>query len=522
MAPVGGITRRRFIALGAAAGFGAACGGLAGLGARPTPGGTLRIAIGVEPDSLDPAGQTTTLVMNVLDHMVEPLTRIDEEGKAQPLLAERWESSADGRTHTFFLRKGVTFHDGAPLDASAVKASFDRWLDPGLRVPQRALLEALIERIEAVDGGTVRFGLKIPFIQFPAAMGFTGLGIVSPSTAQRYRTTYNEEPVGTGAYVFKERRKGESVTMTRNENYWGKRPWYDTVVVRIVPEAATRESLLLAGQVDLIVLPPMADLPALQRNGAVKVIAGASDRTMFLAFNHTRAPFKDKRVRQALNLAIDRDAIIKNVLFGMGQKMDAPMAPSLFGYCKIGGYDYDPDKAKRLLREAGQEKLSVKLAYPTGRFVQDAEAGQAIAGNLRDLGIAVETQTSDWPTYLATVVVPPEKSTVDLHLLGLAPSITDAAIQFEQFLGRSRWPPKGLASSYYENAQVTQLAGKAMTELDPASRAKLYCDASKIVWDDAPWAFLWVQQFPIVHSAKITGVTSTPDEKFYSLYAEPA
>lgn len=516
------LSRRQLLQLAALAAAGAACQPASVVAPKPTPGGTIRIAIGIDPDTLEPAGQTTTTVQNIVDYVVETLVALDESGKAQPLLAERWETSADGKAHTFFLRKDVSFHDGAPFNARAVKASFDRFLNPNLRVSLRSPIGDVTDRVDVVDDSTVRFTLKKVFAPFVDALTGTQTAIVSPGTVEKFATTYNEEPVGTGPYVFKSRQKGENVTLARNDKYWGKKPWYDTVVIRIVPEAATRESLLLAGQADIIILPPVADIPALQKNSQVKVIAGASDRTIFLAFNHTREVMKDKRVRQALNYAIDKDAIIKNVLFGLGERMDAPMAAALFGYCKIGGYDYNPAKARDLLKQAGQEKLSMKMGYPTGRYVQDQAVGQAIAGYFRDIGVTVDATTSDWPSYLGSINVPPEKAVFDLHLLGWAPGYMDASQQFDQFAGPARWPPKGLATSYYENLKVTELNNQAGSEPDRQKRANLYCDASKIVWDDAPWAFLWVQRFPIVHSTKIKNVSSLPSEKFYAVYAEPA
>src|SRR4029453_10854360 len=135
------------------------------------------------------------------------------------------------------------------------------------------------------------------------------------------------------------------------------------------------------GQVDLIVLPPIADVPALQRNPAVKVLLAPSDRTMFVSLNTSKPLLNDVRVRQALNYAVDKKAIIQNVLFGAADEMDAPMASSLFGYCKVGSYEHNPAKAKQLLTEAGVKPgTKVSFHHPTGRYVQDREVAQAVAG----------------------------------------------------------------------------------------------------------------------------------------------
>jgi len=484
---------------------------------------TFTIAHAVDVDTFDPAGQTTTTVANMLDYVVETLLVNDEKGKPVPHLAKSWEISKDGLTYTFKLQEGVKFHDGKPLDAAAVKANYERVLDPDVRVPIRAAYTA-IDKIEVVDPTTVRFILKQPAPYLIGALAWTTVGILSPATIEKGTPGYKTvtQPVGSGPYVFKEYVKGSHLTLTRNPNYWGKPPYYDTVTFRIVPEAATRESLLLAGQVDMILHPPIADLPALQKNPAVKVLLAPSIRTLFISINTTAKYLDDPKVRQALNYAIDKEAIIKSVLFGAADPLDAPMAPALFGYCKTGPYPYDPAKAKALLKEAGVP-AGTKFAFisPTGRYVGDYQASQAIAGYLKEVGIETELGTMDWPTYVATITKPQAENKTNLHFLGWAVSYLDAFQQFVQFQS-SQHPPAGLATSFYKNPKVDELAAAAAKETDPQKRADLYCQASKIVWEDAPWIFLWAQRFPIVHSAKVTNISSRPEEKFYALYAEPA
>jgi peptide/nickel transport system substrate-binding protein len=295
------------------------------------------------------------------------------------------------------------------------------------------------------------------------------------------------------------------------------------VLFRIVPEGATRESLILAGQVDLIVLPPIADVPALQKNPAVKVLLAPSDRTIFIAMNTTKPPLNDVRVRQALNHAVDKQAIIQNVLFGAADQMDAPMAPSLFGYCKVGTYEFNQAKAKQLLAEAGVKPgTKIPFIHPTGRYVQDKEASQAIAGYLREVGLEPEMGTMDWPSYVSVINAgPAEKTTHHLSYLGWAPAFLDSAQQVLQFWTEYH-PPKGLATTFYSNKQVDELVLAADKESNADKRKAMYCDLAKKVWADAPWLFLYVQRYPIVYSSKVTDVGSIPNEKFYAVYARPA
>ena len=484
--------------------------------------GTFRVAVGVDLDTVDPAQMTTTTVGNMVDYVVEGLTGLGPDGKVRPWLAESWTLSPDGLTYTFKLKSGVVFHDGTPFDAKAVKFTFDRLKDPAIRVPVRGSLP--LKDIEVVDASTVRITLTRPSAPFISALAQTTTGIISPASVDKQGNEYKNvvHPMGTGPYVFTERKRGESFTVTLFDRYWGKKPTYDTVVFRIVPEGATRESLLLAGQVDLIILPPVADLPALQKNPAVKVLLAPSDRTMFISFNTSKPLLNDVRVRQALNYAVDKKAIIQNVLFGAADEMDAPMAPSLFGYCKVGTYEYNPVKAKQLLTEAGV-KPGTKLSFhhPTGRYVQDKEAAQAVAGYLREVGIEPELQTMDWPSYIAIINAGPAEKTVhQLAYLGWAPAFLDAAQQMVQFWS-TQHPPAGLAIAFYKNPKVEELIPAGDRESNPEKRKEIYCEAERKIWADAPWLFLYVQRFPIVYSAKVTDVGSLPIEKFYAIYVRP-
>src|SRR5262249_7122605 len=262
---------------------------------------------------------------------------------------------------------------------------------------------------------TVRITLKESCRLFLHKLASTEMAIVSPAHVRMFRDSFNEEPVGTGPFRFKERRKGESVVLERFERYWGRRPHYPALQIRIVPEVATRESLLLANQVEMVLQPPLSDLPALQKNANLKVLQTPTARSTFVAMDLTLpggTPLAIKKVRQALNYAVDRDAIIRNVLFGAATPLDAPMASALAGYSRIGGYGYDPNRSRQLLAEGGTPRLSLRFAHPMGRSMQEALAAQlaqALAGNLRDVGVETDLIGADWPSFLAAINVPEDK-----------------------------------------------------------------------------------------------------------------
>ena len=497
----------------------------------PKHGGTLNVAIGIDPDTLDPAAQTTTTASQIVDMMAETLVTIDSKGALKPLLATKWEPSSDGLSWVFTLRQNIKFSDGTPFNAQAVKFSIDRLLSPSTFKPQPGILggKTGIDHVDAVDDSHVKFTLKTPLAPFAAALSQTQAAIISPASVNvaPNKPTQIFQPVGTGPYKFGERLAGDHITMTINKDYWGTKPNYDTQIYKVVPEAASREALVKSGGADVMVLPPANDIPALQSDSSLKVILGPSDRTIQIIINtvDTTQPLLQKpEVRQALNYAVDKTAIISKVMFGAAVPLDAPMSKSLFGYCPVGtSYNYDPAKAKSMLAAAGASGMSVKLVSPTGRYVQDIQVSNAVAGYLRDAGLKVDgPATTDWPTYLSTYVnVPPAQSKIDLSLLGWAPPYLDAQQQFEQFYS-ARVPPNGLETSYYKNPQVDALIEKANAGTDPAQRQKDYCTAAKTVWNEAPWIFLYNQRFPFVTTAKISNVVGLPNEKFVTTWASPA
>jgi peptide/nickel transport system substrate-binding protein len=488
----------------------------------------IRLAIDQDPDTLDPAGQTNPTTASIVEHLAETLVRLQPDGTIGPGLARKFTESSDGKSYTFELRPDVEFHDGSSFDAEAAALSLKRFLSPQLRVSMRAPFDSnLVDSIAPLDPLTLRIALSDRSRLFLQKLAATELAMVSPAHARSFPDSFNEEPVGTGPFRFKERRKGESVVLERFDRYWGPKPTAPLIQFRIVPEVATRESLLLANQVEVIIQPPLSDLPALQKNPNLKVIQSRTARSTFIAMDLTLpggTPLAIKKVRQALNYAVDRDGIIRNVLFGAAGPLDAPMASTLVGYSRIGGYSYDPNHARQLLLEGGTPQLQLRFMHPTGRSGQEALApqlAQAVAGNLHDVGVDAELIGSDWASFLAAVNVPEDKGTAHMHLFNWAPALLDASQQMTQFL-RSQWPPAGLATSHYWNPRVELLVSEAAREPDDQKRLDEYAHAQRVVWDDAPWIFLWSPSFVVVHSARLQGITTAPTEKFSAAYAEPA
>src|SRR5699024_2013724 len=265
---------------------------------------------------------------NVQENIYETLTTLDENQEVQPGLAEDWEE-VDETTWDFHLREDVTFHDGAELTAEVVKMNFERLMDDKIASPRAFLLEA-VESVEVRDEYTVRINLKYPYAPLLANLAHSGTGIMSPNIIEKdyaqmeeggdVDTYINQNPVGTGPFVFEEWTPGESVVLTRNDNYWGKPAKLDSVTFKVVTEQSSRIAEA-SGPNNVCRVEGMPN---------AKVVQGPSVSLSDVGFNVQKAPFDDQKVRQAISMAIDKEEIIQGVYNGVGIPAIGPLAPPVF------------------------------------------------------------------------------------------------------------------------------------------------------------------------------------------------
>jgi len=420
----------------------------------PAAAARLTIGIGSIPNTPDPHRDSTANALPAYAQMFEKLVGVDDAGKIVGVLAESWRALSD-TAWEFKLRRNVTFHNGESFTAEAVKFSIERVLNPATKSPWGGRIAA-VDKVEPVDAHTVRITTKGPFA--PLLQGLTVVDILPPRYfAEKGEKEFVSAPVGTGPFRFKSWVKQDHMAFTANPTYWRGRPVLDEVVFRSIPEDSTRVAGVETGELDVALLIPPEQVARLKAKG-VDVRSVNQGQGMVINFRATVEPLKLKKVRQALNYAVDKSAIINSVLFGAADLMDAPTAPSLFGYCKQGAYEFNQAKAKQLLASAGV-KPGTKVSYihPTGRYTQDKEVAQAIAGYLREVGLEPVLQTMDWPTYIKTIVTPADKgNTTEIHFLGWAPAFLDSAQQMLQFLS-SYHPPAGLATTFYKDAKMDEL-----------------------------------------------------------------
>ncbi|MEN3009918.1 MAG: glutathione ABC transporter substrate-binding protein [Candidatus Bipolaricaulaceae bacterium] len=481
-----------------------------GLAQGPRVGGELIIAFGTDPESLDPNKITSAPAGMVLTHIAETLLTMTEELEIAPLLAESWEFSEDGLSLTLYLRKGVKFHDGTPFNAEAVKANLERFR----KASYRFLLYPRVQRIEVVDEYTVRLHLDMPFAPLISHLSHNFVAMVSPKQIAELPEGQDiMAPIGTGPFKFDKWVRGEYVRIVRNDEYWGPKPYVDAVVFRVVPSDATRLVLLETGQVHAIMRVPPLDAPRVAATPGLEVVKVPSVRTIYIAFNYQKAPWTDRRVRQALNYAVDKEAIVKEVLGGAGGVSDAPIMPLIFGYSAQKPYEYDPEKAKKLLAEAGIPKgFKVTLYHPTGRYMMDAAIAEAVQAYLRNVGIEAELITMEWAAYLSFLFKPVQEATFDMFLLGWGTVTLDADYGLFSLFHTSQWAPAGQNRFFYSNPAVDALLEKARVTPDPEARKELYAEAIKLIWQDAPWIFLHYEVQINAQSTKVKGLIHHPRE----------
>jgi peptide/nickel transport system substrate-binding protein len=479
----------------------------------------LVIGIGTDADTLNPQEQTTSLMINMVELLYDTLFYQNAEGKLEPRLATKFDVSKDGLTYILHLRKDVKFSDGTPFDAKVMKLTVDRALDPKMSVPQRSQIN-MIKESKIVDDYTIELVLSYPFAPFTPTLSMFILSPISPAAIQKYGQDVRQNPVGAGPYVLKEWVKGDRIVMTRNETYYGKKPTVEKLTFKIVPETATREAMLRSGQIDICYKPSPSNVAALKADPNIIVDMPLDSRTIFMGLNCQKGVTKNKLVRQAFNYAVDKDAIVKKILFDTAVKMEGPCSPIMFGYHKMQKqWDYNPDKAKQLLKEANFDfNQTVAMRTPQGRYLFDKQVSEYVQACLQEIGVKVELRTYDWPTYVAGLLKPIDQSELEVFLLGWGPMVLDADLALYGMFHSINNPPKGLGAAFYSSPEFDKAIEASRMEQDPNKRLELFKKAEEIVWDDCPWIWLHTEKFLIAYKSNLKGMVVTPKETFYPTY----
>ena len=458
-----------------------------------TPPGVLIVGQIAEPKALDPAAVTAVndfrILMNVYDGLVRYKSGTLE---VEPALATAWEISEDGTEYTFTLREGVTFHDGSPFNAEAVVFNFERMLNEDHPYHDTgpfplAFFFSSVSSVEAVDDLTVKFTLSEPYAPFLSNLAYpTGL-IVSPAAVEQHGADFGRNPSGTGAFTFAEWRSNEAVVVEANPDYWDGAPELQAVVFRPITDANTRTAEMLAGGIDMMVEVPPVALSQFQ-DDAFQVFEQAGPHVWFLILNAKEGPFADKRVRQAANYAINKEALVNDVLEGTAEVAAGPTPPAFaWAYNEaLEPYPYDPEKAKELIAEAGAEGAELTFYVTEGGsgMLDPVAMGTAIQADLNAVGLDTTIETYEWNTFLGQVN-PGLEGKADMAEMAWMTNDPDT-LPFLA-LRTEAWPDKGgFNSGYYSNPEVDELLEKARVATDQDERAALYKQMQEIVQEDAP------------------------------------
>ncbi|MCB1247465.1 MAG: ABC transporter substrate-binding protein, partial [Acidimicrobiia bacterium] len=449
-------------------------GGGGGNGDGGSADSSIVIAIGSEPSTLDPQTRDDGGERAINDNIYETLLARTADGELVPGLASDMPTQVDDVTWDIPIREGVTFQNGNPLTTQAVADSFSRIIGLGEESEQYGFF-APITKVEAVDDTTVRMTTDGPDPVLPSRLYW--IKVVDASVADE--AGFDENPVGTGPYKFVSWTRGSEVVLERNDDYWGDAPPIKDVTFRFIEEAGTRLSGVLSGEIDLMtnLSPDDADVPP----QAMSVVGGEQP-TMILST--IDGPTADVRVRQAMNYAIDKQAIADALYGGSAVVTQCQMLrPSYTGYNdSLEAYPYDVDKAKQLIAEAGAEGATIDIVGESGRWLKDRELIETVANYWSDAGLTPNVQIFEFGEYLNRLF--DRETRAASIFVSMSNELLDASRTYDAYYAMD-----GTGASNNDE-EMTQWIKDAATETDPAARQELYEMAGERACDDAYFAFL--------------------------------
>ena len=484
------LSRRDLLQGGAAAAGAALVLGAAGASQALAAGArndTLTVAMPGNPETIDPHQFRSILTGSILACCLETLlTRDPEAMQIRPLLATEWKN-LDPHTWEFKLRRGVHFHNGEEFNAESVKFSIERIIDSPLNTLGKTVWPPSFgQKVEIVDLYTVRIVTKVPDPLVPNRLAAESLNMAPPKALAPYKDKFvGQGVIGTGPYKFIEYDVGRQVVVEANPDYWGDKPATKRIVWAIVPDPATRVAALQSGSADVIVNLPIPMMPSVESAPDLKVysVLGSIVHGLLLNANKSEA-LNDERVRRALNYAVDRDAILKNLYRGLGQVLNGVVAEQVEFAIDPGSYGYHPETAKKLLAEAGQAGgLELTLWQSTGRYELGVEAAQAMVGYFEDVGVTVNLQLLDWGQFNAKAGRSQFK---DVLYYGFVNGIWDPEYILQRFL------PTYPTFRYFDATGKLKDELTRYSEIFPKQeRADLAAACQKGLHDAAVWVFLY-------------------------------
>ena len=513
-------------------------------GGEPAAGGTLVFGTASDPVVLDGALVSDGESLRVLDQIFETLTAL-EPGTTEvvPGLAESWEVSEDGTEYTFTLREGVTFHDGEPFNAEAVCFNFERWYNfkgsfqngdasyywqtvfGGFKEnePESGLGPSLYAGCEATDENTVVLRITKPSSSILGALSLTSFAIASPKALQEFGadqgrvddegvfhptgTFGTEHPIGTGPFMFESWTRGDRLTVVRYEDYWGEKAKLDTLVFRPIPDNAARLQALQTGEIQGYDLVEPQDIPTIEGDPNLQLLDRPAFNVGYVGISQDHKPLDQIEVRQAIAHALNRQRVVDDFYAGRGDVAHEFMPPEVVGYADdVTQYEYDPDKAKQLLEQAGvKTPLELTFCYPTDvsrPYMPDPQRNfEAFAADLNAAGFKITPKAAPWsPDYLGLAL----NGKCPLYLLGWTGDFGDA----DNFVGTFFQAPS--PEWGFENPEIHGILDQAESETDPDEREGLYQEANRLIADFVP-GVPYVHTSPaLAFQANVEGYVPSP------------
>jgi ABC-type transport system substrate-binding protein len=486
------------------------------VGTAPAAKDTLVIGMPTDVPIFDTHKATGLHNGGILNQVSEPLVRLTSDGKVVPWLVESWEQSKDGKTWTLHTRKNVRFTDGTPFDAEAVRVNLERFRTHSIG---KAAL-AMVTSMDVAGEHVLKITTEAPFAPFINSLGYHWIVVYSPTQIRKVGDdNLHTAPIGTGPFKFVYHKPGQEVRLEANEQYWGGKPKLRAIVSRPYPDQSARIQALESGDVDLIFNVPPREATRLATNPNLHVSTPPSARVIWLYLNTQKDPFRDKRVRQALYWAIDREAIVKNIFAGTATALHSPGPVGTNGYTdKYDRYGYNPDKARALLSEAGATNLVFTVYHSPGLYLLSDQVLEAVQGYLRQVGVAMKVVDLEWDTLSQMSAQPVDKNVLQATLLGWRSVNGDIDSAIQDF-GSAFWRPKGNNLSFWRNDEFDRLLTFEQGTLDGPKRVEALHRMQEILMDELP--ALWLYGEPQIWAAKrrLKGVEWNPLESIQSLHA---
>jgi peptide/nickel transport system substrate-binding protein len=451
------------------------------------PQGTLRVALSTFPNSLILPLSAERNSHNASWQLNDSLVYADDEGNIVPALAERWDISDDGTEYTFYLRQDVTFHNGEPFNADAVVFSWEHGKRPEMEWSEKW---TMAESVEKIDEYTVKVTTDGPKPLLLRSMT-TFWAMIPPQYWEEVGGDegFGEAPVGTGPFVFEEWVKGDHITYKANPNYWQEGlPKVETLIFRPIPESTTRVAAIQTDEIDIVGRLSSEEAQSLLGAEGVTVIKYPVARIYYVAFNNLTSgldqPTMDPQVRQAMNYAVDVDAIVDALFQGFAKPATGYVATGELGYGAVEPFGYDPDKAKGLLAEAGYaDGFAMGMACPAGAYTHFEEVCEAIVGYLGDVGIDVTLEIMESGHYWeleSNKELPPLFGDSWSEVSGEA---------YNRMMGALG----GMDASYssWSDPKIDEMLAQIAVTVDIEERKALYEELQVYMQEDPPFIYLY-------------------------------